>query len=235
MATAYRMDTGVRLRSYLVALAGQGDDSQLRALAHALVERETGEPLGKSHHIIAISDPFAPLPIVRSAPRTPSRAKWMLLGGAIVATGAGAALAHFDNQGRCGPTCPTIYPTKRYGYASLAVAGAVAVTTGYLFHRDARLRTPGAKWMLLGGAIVATGTGAALVHFDNQDRCGPTCPTIYPTKPYGYASLAAAGAMAATAGYLFYRDTRARPSSEQTTIGIAPARSGIFLTATGGF
>ncbi len=239
MASTYRVGADVPLRGYLVALGGPAAAARLRALAHALVERETGDPeVLDGGHLVAIADPFTPPPppVVRSAtPHTPSRAKWPLLGSAILASGAGAALVYFDNQDRCGPTCPTIYPTKPYGYASMVLGAAMAMTAGYLLYRDERPRMPSAKWMLLGGAIAATGAGAALVYLDNQDRCGPTCPTLYPTKPYGYASFVAAGAMAITAGYLFHRDARPRPPSEQTAIGIAPTSSGIGLTAAGAF
>jgi hypothetical protein len=228
MAAAYRTGAAAPLRGYLVSLDERGATARLRALAHALVGRETAE-LERSQ-LVAITDPFTPPPIVRSAPRTPSRAPWPLLGSAIVATGAGAALVYFDNQDRCGPTCPTIYPTERYGYASLAIGAALAATAGYLLYRDERPRMPSAKWMLLGGAIVTAGAGAALVYFDNQDRCGSACPAIYPTKPYGYAAFAAAGAMAAAAGYLFHRDARPRPASKHTAMVLVPAPAGVFLT-----
>ena len=235
MASAYRMGADVPLRSYLVALDEGAAVARLRALAHALVERETSKPGLDRSQLVAIDDPFTPPAIVRSAPRTPSRAKWPLLGSAIIAAGAGAALVYLDNQDRCGPTCPTVYPTERYGYASLVIGAAMATTAGYLLYREERPRMPSAKWMLLGGAIVAAGAGAALVHFDNQDRCGPTCPTSYPTKPYGYASLVVAGAMAATGSYLFSRDARPRPPSKHTAIIIEPAQAGVSLAAAGRF
>lgn len=166
LASVFHLERGVHLRSYLLGLDGRDDIARLRRLARALVEREVGELLVRSHQVTAITDPFAPLPTVKpERPRAPSRAKWMLLGGTVVATGA----------------------------------------------------------------------GAALVHLDNQDRCGPTCPTIYPTKPYGYASFAVAGALAATAGYLFYRDARGRPSDKHTMIGITPTSAGLVLTAAGAF
>jgi tetratricopeptide (TPR) repeat protein len=237
MASTYRMaGAGVPLRGYLVALDGSAAGARLRALAHALVGREDAELELERSQLVATADPFTPPPIVRAAPRTPSRAKWPVLGGAILAAGAGAALVYFDNQDRCGPTCPTIFPTKPYGYASLSIGAAMATAVGYLLYRDERPRVPSAKWMLLGGAAVTAGTGAALVYLDNQDRCGPACPTLYPTKPYGYASIVAAGAMAATASYLFYRDARRHPPGrpgKHTAMGIAPSEAGVFLTAVG--
>jgi hypothetical protein len=160
VASVYRTDTGTRQRSYAVALDGREDDARLRTLAQALTDQPLADLLVERHAIVPLADPFAPLPAPRPVRRAPGRAKWALLGGAALAAGA----------------------------------------------------------------------GGALVYVDNQDRCGPTCPTIYPTKPYGYASFAAAGAMAITAGYLFYRDARARPSRERTSFGIAPTSSGIFAT-----
>jgi hypothetical protein len=160
VASMYRIDTGVHVRGYAVALGGLDDEARLRALAKGLIDRHMAERLAERYQIVPVTDHLAPLPTPKPAPRAPSRARWGLLGGAALAAGA----------------------------------------------------------------------GAALVYVDNQDRCDPTCPTIYPTKPYGYASFAAAGAMAITAAYLFYRDTRARPSSERTSIGIAPTSSGIFAT-----
>ncbi len=162
VGSLYRVDTGARLHSHAVALDGREDAARLRALAHVLVDPGAAGLFAERHRIVAVTDPFAPLPVARpAAPRASGRAKWLLLGSAAFLAGA----------------------------------------------------------------------GAALVHVDNQERCGVDCPTIYPTKPFGYASFAAAGIMTAGAGYLFYRDARVRSSSERTAVGIAPTASGIFLTA----
>jgi hypothetical protein len=144
LGSVFHVERGVHLRSYLVRLGGHDDAAQLRMLAHALMDREAGEVLVRSHQLVAIADPFAPLPTAAGPERrrAPSRAKWMLLGGAVLAAGAGAVLVGLDNQGHCGPTCPTIYPTKPYGYASFVLAGAMAATAGYWLYRDAHARSP---------------------------------------------------------------------------------------------
>jgi hypothetical protein len=166
VGSLYRVDTGARLRSHAVALDGREDAARLRALAHVLVDPAAARLFAERYRVLAVTDPFAPLPVARpAAPRAPSRAKWLLLGG-----------------------------------------------SGFL-----------------------ASAGAVLVYADNQDRCGTDCPTLFPTRPFGYASFAAAGVMAASAGYLLYRDARGRSASERTTLHLAPTPSGLFLAAAGRF
>ena len=138
IASLYRIDTGVRLRSHAVVLDGRDDTDRLRALAHTIVDPEAAGRSIERHHIVALAELFAPLPIPRPAPRAPSRAKWVLLGGAALAAVIGAALIYLDNQDRCSPGCPDVHATRPYGYASFAVAGLAGAGAGYLFYRDAR-------------------------------------------------------------------------------------------------
>lgn len=91
-----------------------------------------------------------------------------------------------------------------------------------------------AKWWLVGGTVAAATLGGLLVYYDNQASCDSTCPTIHPTAPYGYGSLALAGAFALGAGYLFYRDAGSR-ASVSTAVGLVPTTSGVYVTATGAF
>jgi tetratricopeptide (TPR) repeat protein len=141
VASLYRIDTGAHLRSYAIALDGRDDAARLRTLAHVLVDAGAAALFAGRARIIAVSDPFAPLPIARpAAPRAPSRAKWPLVGGTVLLVGAGIALVYFDNQDRCGTDCPTIYPTKPFGYGAFAAASLMAVGAGYLFYLDARAR-----------------------------------------------------------------------------------------------
>ncbi|HWO22239.1 MAG TPA: hypothetical protein VNO30_25950 [Kofleriaceae bacterium] len=158
VASLYRIDTGARLRSHAVMLDGRDDAARLRTLAHVLVDSGAAALFAEHARIAAISDPFAPPPIARpAAPRAPSRAKWPLLGGAALLVGAGFALVHFDNQDRCGTDCPTIYPTKPFGYGSFAAAGLMAVGAGYLFYRDARARPASEELAAIGLAASPSG------------------------------------------------------------------------------
>lgn len=80
-----------------------------------------------------------------------------------------------------------------------------------------------AKWALLGGAALAAGAGVALVS-SGED-----------TSPYGHFALGVAVTTAAVAAVLIYRDARARPGDSRTSMGIAPAASGLLLTLGGRF
>lgn len=80
-----------------------------------------------------------------------------------------------------------------------------------------------AKWALLGGAALAAGAGVALVS-SGED-----------TAPYGHFALGVAATTAAVAAILIYRDTRERSSDPRTSMGIAPAASGLLFTVGGRF
>ena len=52
---------------------------------------------------------------------------------------AGAALVHFDNVEECSqdPDCKYEYHLASRGYPALGVAALMAISSGYLFYRDA--------------------------------------------------------------------------------------------------
>jgi hypothetical protein len=152
----YRIDTGVHLRSHAVVLDGRDDVARLRALAHAIVDPGAAGRSVERDHIAALDDLFGPLPLPRQVSRAPSRAKWVLLGGATLAVATGAALVYLDDQDRCGADCPAARATRSYGYALFTMGGIAAASASYLFYRDARDR-PAERQTIIGLAPTLSG------------------------------------------------------------------------------
>ncbi len=88
------------------------------------------------------------------------------------------------------------------------------------------------KWVAATGAVTTAAAGVVLLRLDGTCRGGepPTggqCPRLWNTAGIGWGTLGVAGALASTAGYLFWRDARKEPA-----VTVVPTGDGASVWAT---
>jgi len=91
------------------------------------------------------------------------------------------------------------------------------------------------NWVATTGAAAALGTGIALVALDGTCRGeepagAAACRDLWATAPAGWVSIGVGGALAITAGYLFWRDAQ-RAQQSDVQVAVVPSAGGVRVWA----
>lgn len=94
------------------------------------------------------------------------------------------------------------------------------------------------KWLAASGAVASVATGVVLIQLDGTCRgevAGGSveCPTLWDTRTAGWIAVGVGGALALTAGYLFWSESRS--SENPSPIAVVPHASGVAIFASGRF